>query len=320
MEEPQREVEHWLLYGTADMPVDHTGHVTEHIACRACGYDLVGLQNGKQCPECGSPVGISIRGDLLSHSRPDWTRHVGQHVRIGGLLLMALPVVLAVGLVVAMRAGRPVSGIVPSILLVAWCYMAFQGARPEPTQTEMMRAQRLVRYTAAGLALIIVTGFTAESMGLNLPGPFVFFLGSVAFLAALTVHACWLSDLMLRVPSTDLCDALRYRMWVILALGALLVVLVWAQAAIGAIFFAFFLATPAWILYVLLAGYSCVQCGEMILCESRLAQQNWLEREALLDKEQRFSRVPGEASAADQPIMHRSIGAQDDGKDAQKAD
>lgn len=315
-----REVEHWLLYGTADTPVDHTGHVTEHIACRACGYDLVGSQNGKQCPECGSPVGISIRGDLLSHSRPDWTRHVGQHVRIGGLLLMALPVVLAVALVMAMRAGGSVSGIVASIVLAAWGYMAFQGARPEPTQIEMTREQLWVRCTAAGLALIIAIAFIAESTGLHLSGPAMFFFGSAAFLAALTIYVCWLSNLVLRVPSPDLCDALRSRMWVILALSALLVVLLLAQTAIGAIFFSFFLAAPAWILYVLLVGYSCVQSGEMILCESRLAQQNWLEREALLDKEQRFSWIPDTASAAAPPIMHGSLRAEEDGNDAQKAD
>ena len=35
------------------------------LACRKCGYHLRGLPTNGMCPECGTPVAISLRGPLL---------------------------------------------------------------------------------------------------------------------------------------------------------------------------------------------------------------------------------------------------------------
>jgi hypothetical protein len=42
--------------------------------CRKCQYNLRSLSVEGRCPECGTPVGLSIKGDLLRYSVPSWLR------------------------------------------------------------------------------------------------------------------------------------------------------------------------------------------------------------------------------------------------------
>jgi hypothetical protein len=59
--------------------------VTLDSACRKCGYNLRGLQADGQCPECGSPVALSVHGNLLRYSDPVWLRRIARGI---GLLLL----------------------------------------------------------------------------------------------------------------------------------------------------------------------------------------------------------------------------------------
>jgi hypothetical protein len=47
-----------------------TGNVDADIPCRKCGYNLRGLAVDGRCPECATPVGVSINGELLRYSDP----------------------------------------------------------------------------------------------------------------------------------------------------------------------------------------------------------------------------------------------------------
>lgn len=288
MERGQPEVEHWLLHGTTDVLLDTNGRLLEHITCRSCGYDLISLEKGQQCPECGSPVAISIRGDLLAYSRPEWTADIGQHIRISGLLLMAFPIVLAILVGLAIAASSTVSGTLPSLILLPWGYCVLRATLREPVALETTRLEQAIRISTAVLGLIILLSFAALGAGFKLPGRAIFAIAAPAFLTSLSLYLYWLSKLILRVPSNDLCDTLHRRVCAVLVLTVLITLLVLLQNAMGVFFFAFFIFAPAWMFYVLRAGYSCVQAGEIILCESRLARQHWIEREALLDKERRF--------------------------------
>jgi hypothetical protein len=40
--------------------------------CRNCSYNLRTLPTSAVCPECGLPVALSLRSDLLRFSNPDW--------------------------------------------------------------------------------------------------------------------------------------------------------------------------------------------------------------------------------------------------------
>ncbi len=60
------------------------------VACVACGYDLRGLVEVENCPECGTPISFSVRGDFYRFGDPD---------RVGRMALGA--VVVMVTLIVA---------------------------------------------------------------------------------------------------------------------------------------------------------------------------------------------------------------------------
>src|SRR5437868_3590950 len=51
--------------------------------CIACSYDLTRLPSGAACPECGLPIEISSRGDLLEFRLPSYIARL----RRGALLL-----------------------------------------------------------------------------------------------------------------------------------------------------------------------------------------------------------------------------------------
>jgi len=61
--------------------------VTLDSACRKCGYNLRGLQTDGLCPECGMAVALSVRGDLLRFSDPNWLLKLarGMLIRLVGV-------------------------------------------------------------------------------------------------------------------------------------------------------------------------------------------------------------------------------------------
>ena len=48
------------------------GIVSQDFPCRKCAYNLRGLPSNGTCPECNAPVEISISGDLLRYSDPNY--------------------------------------------------------------------------------------------------------------------------------------------------------------------------------------------------------------------------------------------------------
>lgn len=48
------------------------------MRCITCGYDLRSLPTEESCPECGTPIELSLRGDLLSLSDPAWVARIAQ--------------------------------------------------------------------------------------------------------------------------------------------------------------------------------------------------------------------------------------------------
>ncbi len=62
-----------------------------------------------KCPECGTPVAMSVHGDLLRYSEPQWVKNLGL-----GAKLLLIGIILAIGLTVlgivlgAMRMFSPV--------------------------------------------------------------------------------------------------------------------------------------------------------------------------------------------------------------------
>lgn len=62
--------------------VDATGAISSDVQCRRCGYNLRGLHHEGRCPECGTPVGRSLLGDLLKFSDPAWVKKVANGLNL----------------------------------------------------------------------------------------------------------------------------------------------------------------------------------------------------------------------------------------------
>ena len=55
-------------------PRDAMGNLTSDCSCRKCGYNLRGVNIARNCPECGTAVVFSLRGEMLRQSDPEWLR------------------------------------------------------------------------------------------------------------------------------------------------------------------------------------------------------------------------------------------------------
>ncbi|MFB3104805.1 MAG: hypothetical protein ACE1ZA_07745, partial [Pseudomonadales bacterium] len=66
--------------------------------CITCGYDLRSLPIEQSCPECGTPIELSLRGDLLSQSDPGWVARLarGQSLLVLGVRLCLIVIVCAI--------------------------------------------------------------------------------------------------------------------------------------------------------------------------------------------------------------------------------
>ncbi len=68
--------------GSTELPVPYAGQfIDADVVCRCCSYNLRGLYPEGRCPECGTPVGISLQGDLLRFAEPAWVEILARGIR-----------------------------------------------------------------------------------------------------------------------------------------------------------------------------------------------------------------------------------------------
>jgi hypothetical protein len=80
--------------------LDPAGAIATDIPCHACSYNLRGLTLDHRCPECGSPVSVSIQGNFLRFADPDWLDTLAR-----GNRRVVLGIALVPGLVLFLFAG-----------------------------------------------------------------------------------------------------------------------------------------------------------------------------------------------------------------------
>jgi hypothetical protein len=135
------------------LPIDENGIVTADVTCRGCSYNLRGLHQDGKCPECGTPVGLSIRGNLLRYSDPVWVDKLSRGVDLilWGLLAGLLASFAGIVLVFAMGPAR--GQVLAQIIGVLASIVGFIGAwlltTPDPGSTEQpqtVTAGKIVRF------------------------------------------------------------------------------------------------------------------------------------------------------------------------------
>lgn len=132
------------LDGGRDQPrarqvvLDAEGRLAEDVGCRGCGYNLRGLDSGAVCPECSTPVGHSIAGDLLAFANPEWIQRLATGTRLVAL-------------------GQIASIVVGILTFLVVMSLAFRATNPQGIMTGkgIMVGMGLL---ATGLAMVIVWG------------------------------------------------------------------------------------------------------------------------------------------------------------------
>ena len=270
--------------------------LTEDRLCRHCGYNLRTQPQSGKCPECATPVALSMRGDLLKFADPAWVRvlalgasMVGYAI-VGSLLAVALlMIVLMLNLpfVALVFLIWPLAG--AAMLLGLWLVTRNEpSAAVEEGRPTTRRVTRIVLLVT--LVLIFVL-WLVRMAGIGPLGPLTQVLAGLIWTALtvvwVLVYFRHLADLCERIPDPALIHACRRTSWLIASLLVLTKasdLIVGRSAFVGRPanlieFIQLFTSLLAFVLflYFLRAVGLQSRIAKRLRQEALLAQQNWTQ-------------------------------------------
>lgn len=139
------------------MMVDE-GHriIDDDFACINCGYNIRGLSEGSRCPECNSPVNISINNILLEFANLKWL----DYLLYGFRIKLGLMVIVFIGLIILAVFPRTfmfmaVGLIVKSMWIIGSLLITTQEPRISSKENRFS-LRRIVRFSAIfGIATVV---------------------------------------------------------------------------------------------------------------------------------------------------------------------
>jgi hypothetical protein len=188
--------------------------------CRKCQYNLRGLSAESRCPECGAAVGLSLRGDLLCYSNPDWL----DTLRIGVNLILWSVVIQILAAVVSAILGRGGWSLPGGLLSLSAGVIQVAGiwflTAPDPGGLGDERygtSRKLIRITIiVGLAQSLLN-LAVQNTSLPPAAAAVFaIIGAIAGLVGVVgtfATLNYLSKLSMRIPDLALSARARLLMW-----------------------------------------------------------------------------------------------------------
>jgi hypothetical protein len=202
--------------------VDGTGRIAEDVPCQECGYNLRGLAEDDQCPECAAPISRSTRRDLLRFADPRWLQRLALGSRlvifgsigifaadIGGLVATWL---LTNRSMEVLETLHEVAGLVRAGLLLVVAAGGWLLTTPEPGGAGPERrvgARKVARWCLA----IVMAGTVFVRIGPDALVALARYPRSLAALVgAATVLVC-LRALVLRIPHESLARQTRIVTW-----------------------------------------------------------------------------------------------------------
>ncbi|UYV12970.1 MAG: hypothetical protein NCW75_01485 [Phycisphaera sp.] len=224
-----------------------SGPVRGGALCVSCGYELAGLSPHGECPECGTPIARSLKGDLLAFAPAEYLAklHRGATIVVVTILVMVVFAVLSFGVGMYFAASSA-SGTAPAllegvlglgglalglVLLYGWWLLSTP--MPMHESTRMDTARRWVRglliasaaLTAAqfvvGLALgassPTVPAGSAGSAGMGAVGILVVagLLSTLVGVAGYVVQMLYVAWLGQRIPDQDIHRRGKRNAWLV---------------------------------------------------------------------------------------------------------
>lgn len=213
------------------IPVAAPGPVQMDVECRKCGYNLRGLDGLGRCPECGTPVGLSIQGDLLRFADPQWLRTLAKGLNLILWGILANFVAAAGGGVILLMTGNSfLQGAIGLIGSLVSFYGTWFFTEPDPSglgEAQYVNSRKFVRI-ALGVGLLggVLTLVREAVAGYNL-GLILAILMGLAVLVGMAgefARLLYLRRLALRVPDQKIAGRARGLAWAFPITYALVVV------------------------------------------------------------------------------------------------
>jgi hypothetical protein len=278
--------------------------VAADVPCRKCQYNLRGLAADGKCPECGSPVRVSIRGPLIRYSDPQWVDLLRRGINciIWGVVAAILGVI--VGAVISGATGNAVPAILislcSSLLIVAGSWFL---TSPDPSgigEDAYGTSRKVIRITLIIRVISDLTGF-AEQTGTFPPDVrrLLVVLGIIAQISGVVGTMAmlnYLSKLAERIPDDQLSERAKFLMYAIGTCYGIFIALIaiialaassaarggggglGAVAGLGCIFFIVGIALIVFMIrYLLFLGSLNTQLAE----QGALARQSWTAASAM---------------------------------------
>jgi hypothetical protein len=195
--------------------------VVADTPCRKCQYNLRSLSVQGLCPECGTPVGLSVLGDLLRYSDPEWLHKLrtGVNLIIAAVLFSILGAVLGAILSFRLHTTLPpvMSGLMTGVLyfLGGWFL-----TMPDPSglgEDKYGTSRQIIRISLLiGIAGNLI-GFAQQTHGIP-PVVRSFLTLSTALIGIISVVAQfatlnYLGKLAVRIPDDQIAARAHFLMY-----------------------------------------------------------------------------------------------------------
>lgn len=218
--------------GTEEIAPD--GTILVDKVCHKCSYNVRGLNVNGRCPECGTPVGISLYGGLLRYAEPEFVDKLrrGMNLTITGIVATIVGVV--VSMVLSFAMGQEAAQVLATLLgFAAWVLIAVGAwyvTEPDPSgigESEYGTSRQLIRVMLAVGAL----SECINAVQLLAPGSMHIALRVIVALAGiggavgLFAELSYFRKLALRIPDRIISDRAGFLMYAFGISNATMVVL-----------------------------------------------------------------------------------------------
>lgn len=198
--------------------------IQQDLPCSRCGYNLRGLTLNMACPECSTPVGSSVHGDLLAYADPDWL----DKLRRGTLLklwsmLLAVIAVLVVYIAFKLGIRQQIELILielilslPTTVLGLWAVFLITAQEPRISlQEDSISLRRIVRVCAVIGMFEELSKNAVESLGdrARTVAVVVYAIAMSLSIVALFGEFVYYRRFARRIPDESLARSTTFVMW-----------------------------------------------------------------------------------------------------------